>query len=178
MAVLSAYGAYSGAQAKADEYDASAETYDYQAEVYDQKEKLALKESNLSEVQAMDTQKIGSIERRKTILYGKQVIGAQKTGYGASGIRVDTGVSVDVREQTERAVAGDAMTIRANYAKEAYGYKLKAWKQRGEARTYHLSAINARKSAENARSSASKTRNMSPLGALASGLGSAANYKG
>jgi hypothetical protein len=178
MVALQTYGAYQGAQGEADKYEAEANTYEYQAAEYDEKERLAKIEANLSEIQSMDTLKIGKVQERKLRIQGNQIKASQNVGYAASGIRVDTGIAADVKAETERLAEGDAITLRKNYAKEAYGYQLNAWKKRGEARTFQLSAVNARKSARNSLESSNKIRNQGFLGALATGLQGASNYKG
>jgi hypothetical protein len=177
MALISAYGAYEGAQGKGDEYGASADAYDAKAADYEEKAKLARQESSLSEAQAMDTLKIGKVEERKTLIEGKLFMGKQRASYGASGVRVDTGVATDVIDETGRKAEMDAITVRTNYAKEAYGYKLNAWRQRGESRTYLKSAEAARKAAEKSRDAEDRTRKSGFLGALASGFSSYAGRK-
>lgn len=49
-------------------------------------------------------------------------IGATLASQGASGIDVNTGSNVDVRESEAKLGALDALTIRSNAAREAYGY--------------------------------------------------------
>ena len=178
MAVFSAYGSYQEAQGNADILDAKAKVMDVEAQTLDQKESIAWKEANLSEVQAMEVRKIGANAERRAIIEGERVTSGQTAAYGASGIRVDSGVVQDIREETEREVYEDSMTIRANTEKEAYGYELKAWTHRGEARTYHTDAILARRGAKDTKRLARSTRNMSMMDALVSGVGTMAGYKG
>ena len=178
MAVMSAAGANEQAQAKGDELDAGAYSYEDQAEIYDEKAIVAQKESSLSEAQAMDSLVRGKTVEKKFRTQGKMLVGSQRASIGASGVRVDTGVSTDVVVDTERVIEGDAMTLRSNAERESYGFKLNAWRQRGEARTYLKSAENARKAAEDAREAADKARSGGIMGAFTSLGNSASNYKG
>lgn len=178
MAAMSAYGAYTRAQGEADVLLAESKALDNQAQSLEYKESVAWKEANLSEVQAMETRAIGATEERRTLIKGEMITSAQKVSYAASGVRVDSGVVQDVMEETDRFAFGDAMTVRANAEKEEFGYKLLAWKKRGEARTYHADALYARQAARDARAYAHKKRNMSIFDAFASGIGSAAGYRG
>jgi hypothetical protein len=63
------------------------------------------------------------IRRRGT----ERVIGAQRVGFAAQHVDVNTGSALDV--QADAAYLGelDVVTIRNNAAKEAYGYKVEAY---------------------------------------------------
>lgn len=62
------------------------------------------------------------IQEQKT----RAVAGATKTNQAASGVDVNSGSAVDV--QSSQAALGelDALTVRSNATREAYGYKVKA----------------------------------------------------
>lgn len=54
------------------------------------------------------------------------VVGAQKAAQGANGLDVNQGSAVDVRASTEELGDLDALTIRNNAARKAYGFKTQA----------------------------------------------------
>lgn len=54
----------------------------------------------------------------------KGVIGTQRAAIAASGVDVNSGSSVDVQADTAYTGELDAMTIRANAAREAWGYQV------------------------------------------------------
>lgn len=52
------------------------------------------------------------------------VIGSQRAGFAAGNIDVGFGTAVDVQEDAARLGELDALTIRTNAAREAWGYKI------------------------------------------------------
>lgn len=174
-AFANVYGTYGQYQAQADTYEAQADSYDYNANTYDEKARIALKEASLSEAQAVDSRVRGKVAEKKLIVQGNMLIGAQRASYGASGVRVDTGAPVEVQQETARSVISDAMTVRKNAAKEAYGYRLEAWRQRNDAMLLKRSATLSRKSAGYSRDAASSARRLAPIAAIGSGASTAAN---
>lgn len=111
---LSAYGKMRSGQETKQIYDANAGIADWQAQ--DALERGAVEEKRL---------------RRRT----EQVIGSQRTGLAAQGVDVNRGSALDV--QADAAYLGelDALTIKNNAAKEAWGYKVQAsdYRYRGKA---------------------------------------------
>lgn len=59
-------------------------------------------------------------------LHGGQKIGAQRAGYAASGVDVQSGSAVQVEGQTAAMTELDAQVIRNNAMREAWGYKTQA----------------------------------------------------
>jgi hypothetical protein len=56
----------------------------------------------------------------------KQILGTQRAGYAGQGVDVGTGSAVDVAADTTALGELDAMTIRNNAKREAYGYQVQA----------------------------------------------------
>lgn len=63
-------------------------------------------------------------------------IGATLAGQGASGIDVNSGSSVDVRESESKLGMLDAMTIRSNAARQAYGFQTQAVGDQAQSQLY------------------------------------------
>jgi hypothetical protein len=61
------------------------------------------------------------------------LIGAQRAAYAAHGVDVNVGSPVDVQASTAKLGELDALTIRNNAAREAYGYKIEEGNASGEA---------------------------------------------
>jgi len=55
----------------------------------------------------------------------KALIGSQRASLAASGVDVNDGSALDVQTDSARQGETDALTIRANAAREAWGYKVK-----------------------------------------------------
>lgn len=87
-------------------------------------------QEKLTEQQVRDSLKKGdiavSISRQRT----KKAIGSQRAALAAQGIRIDEGSARDVQLETAEIGELDAMNIRNNAAREAFGYKVQSISQR------------------------------------------------
>lgn len=92
--------------------EAQAELTDYNAEV--------------AELQAQDALERGGDEENRFRMMVRGAIGAQRAGFAAGNIAVGFGSAVDV--QADAAFLGelDALQIRQNAAREAWGFKVEA----------------------------------------------------
>lgn len=86
-------------------------------------DKLFGRNATIAEIQAQDAIARGKIEEKKSRRVTEQVIGAQRTGFAAQGVDVNRGSALEV--QADAAYLGelDALTIRNNAAKEAWGFR-------------------------------------------------------
>ena len=84
--------------------------------------------------QADDALARGETNEKRQRQQTEQTIGSQRTAFAAGGVDVNRGTAVDV--QADAAYLGelDALTIRNNAVKEAYGYRVQAddLRQRGK----------------------------------------------
>lgn len=88
--------------------------------------KVAKANAKLANYQAADALARGSVaEFRHRQQVGK-LVGAQRAGYGAQGIDVNDGSALDVQADTAYMGELDALTIRNNAAREAWGYQVQA----------------------------------------------------
>jgi len=53
---------------------------------------------------------------------GNKAVGAQRAAMAAQGIRLDTGSALDVQQETKAISELDALTIKNNALREAFGY--------------------------------------------------------
>ena len=72
----------------------------------------------------------------------RQFRGSQRAGLGAQGIALDSGSALDVQEETVALGELDALTIRNNARREAYGYRVQAGDLRRQGQLAELSARN------------------------------------
>src|SRR5437660_4174468 len=109
---VSAYGAYQSGQAQS----AAA---NYQAQVAMNNAAIARQNAGLE---------IASGEQQATTmgLRTRAVVGQEKASQGAAGVNVNRGTAVDVRAGAEEMGMLDALTIRSNAARRAYGYQVAA----------------------------------------------------
>lgn len=109
-AVVGAVGSYEQGQAQK-------QAYDYQAQVARNNAKIAQQNASWA-TQIGDTQAVN--EGMKT----RAQVGAIKAAQAASGIDVNTGSAVDVRSSASELGELNALTIRSNAARQAYGYQV------------------------------------------------------
>lgn len=89
--------------------------------------------AKVADLQAEDAIQRGAEEESRYRAGVRQLIGSQRAGYAGSNIVVGFGSALDVQEDT--AVQGelDALTIRTDAAREAWGFRIEAQDLRQQA---------------------------------------------
>lgn len=82
--------------------------------------------AKLVEEQAADSIVRGDKEAHLLKKQARRIIGSQKASLAAQGIEIDEGSALDIQADTAHAAELDAITIRNNAQREAYGYKMTA----------------------------------------------------
>lgn len=90
---------------------------------------------------ADDAIKRGEFESDQQRLETRAMIGSQRAGFAANGIDVNSGSAADVQDDTAAMGELDALTIKNNASREAWGY-------RNQAQQNLLAASNAKKSGQ------------------------------
>ena len=120
QSVLGAYMSYTQGKAAKRTYEANAN--------------IAEINSRIAELGAKDAlnrgQKVEAQYRQGT----KKTIGSQRAAAAASGIRTDTGSARDIQTETANISELDAMTIKNNALREAFGYTAQGYQYGQEAR--------------------------------------------
>lgn len=122
-----------------------------QANAADQNAKISAKQAELAAQN-------GAREEREMRQRGAAIIGAQKAGYGASGLDIGAGSPLDILTDTRYQNELDSLNVRRNAANQVWGYQ-------AEQTNYLNQASAARASARNARS----TANLMAVGNLLTG---------
>lgn len=91
----------------------------YQKTLYDTNARLAT-------LQGEDAIIRGDKSANQLKTQGKQLIGSQRAALAAQGIDIGSGSALDVQTDTAALIAEDAMTIKNNAWREAWGYKVAA----------------------------------------------------
>ena len=98
--------------------------------------------ARISEMQARDALKRGheaeGISRQKT----KKLIGSQRAALAAQGIRVDAGSALDVQQESADIGELDALTIKNNAAREAFGFMQEASNSSMQGRLAYQAGVN------------------------------------
>lgn len=158
----------SRAQAKAEEDAGRA-----QREAAESQAGLADYNAAVAKLQAQDAIARGREEESQ---YRQQVagmIGSQRAGFAGANIDVSSGSALDV--QADAAFLGelDALTIRNNAAREAWGYEVEAEDQRRRAEIARREGVMLEAAG---RESARATRRAGVVGAIGIGLNAGASY--
>jgi hypothetical protein len=93
---------------------------------------IAETNAKVTDFQATDAINRGKIEEDNLRLEVRRVIGAQRAAYAGQNVDVNEGSASVAQEDTAYLGELDALTIRNNAAREAYGYKVESFNQRSQ----------------------------------------------
>lgn len=98
-----------------------------------EQQKMFERNAQFADYQAADALERGAINEKRQRQTTNQVIGAQRTNLASQNVDVNRGSSLDVQGDAAYLGELDALTIRNNAAKEAYGFQVQAGdlRQRG-----------------------------------------------
>jgi hypothetical protein len=82
--------------------------------------------AKVADLQAEDAIQRGAEEEARLRRGVRQLVGAQRAGFAADGVDVGFGSALDVQADTAEQGELDALTIRTNAAREAWGFKVEA----------------------------------------------------
>lgn len=77
-------------------------------------------------LKAEDALRRGEKEAQRLQLKGRSLIARQRVAFAAGGLRLDVGTPLEAQEETAAAIATDALTIRNNAWREAWGYRVQS----------------------------------------------------
>lgn len=126
---VSAYGAIKQGQAQS-------AALQYQAQVAQNNQKIA---GQYAQQAIADGENKVAAKQQQTA----QMIGAQRAAMAANGIDLDSGSPLRLQEDTAKLGNVDALTIRNNAAREAYGYQVQGLSYGQQAQLDEASASNA-----------------------------------
>jgi len=117
--ITSAIGAGLSAVSAREDVKASNRAGEYNAQ-------LAERNAEIVEIQAIDAEKRGTIAESQHRLRIARLKGSQRVATAGSGVVVDEGSPLQILQDTDRFGELDALTIRANAAREAWALRTKA----------------------------------------------------
>lgn len=82
--------------------------------------------ARFADIQGKDAIERGEKEAQKLKKGAKRTIGAQRAALAAQGIDVNEGSALELQEDTDKLSSEDAMQIRNNAWREAWGYRVQA----------------------------------------------------
>lgn len=102
--------------------EAKARSYEYQAGIAQINESIQKQNADYA-------RKSGEVVASEVGAKAKQTMGLIKAGQGASGIDVNSGSAVQVRDSQEKKGEFEQAVVRSNAARQAYGYETAALNQ-------------------------------------------------
>ena len=97
-------------------------------------QKVAEQNSQFAEQQAQDALQRGEVDEENHRMRIRQAIGTARASYAAQGVDVNSGSAVDAQGSIAYLGELDAITIRNNAAREAWGYRVNAYNYRAQGR--------------------------------------------
>lgn len=98
--------------------------------------------ARFGEMQAQDALKRGdeaaSAHKQKV----NQMVGSQRAAMASQGIALDSGSALDIQQETATMGAADALTIKNNAWREAWGYRVQASNSRFQGQFAQMGAQN------------------------------------
>lgn len=86
-----------------------------------------------AETAATDVLQIGEKEAARARGEGTRLIGKQRVGYATAGVVLGTGTTLDTLAETREVTEMEALTIKANAARDAWGYRTQGLNYRAQA---------------------------------------------
>lgn len=120
---------------------AASQSYGYQATIADNNARMAKQNADWVGRQ-------GDIEATNEGLKTGAEVSSMKAKEAASGVDVNTGSAVQARDAAARIGAINALTIKSNRAREAWGYQVDSSNEELQAALYRKAGVNAIKSGQ------------------------------
>lgn len=115
-----------------------------QSEMYNYQAQVERNNAQIAKQNAVFATEIGESQATQQGMKTRAIVGAEKAGQAASGIDVNTGSAVDVRASTAQLGELNALTIRSNAARQAYGYQVQSTSDIAQADLDTFAASNAK----------------------------------
>ena len=90
--------------------------------------------AQFAEDQALDAERRGRDDEEQLRLRIRQAIGTARAGYAGQGVDVSVGSAADAQAGIAYQGEKDAITIRNNAAREAWGYRVQGWNYKTQAK--------------------------------------------
>lgn len=107
----------------------------YQKQIYDSNAQIA-------EIQAQDAIDRGNKDAKELKKQGKRLIGAQRAALAAQGIEVNDADALALQMDTAGSTAQDALKIKNNAWREAWGFRVQGANYRSQGELANLAAKN------------------------------------
>jgi len=152
------------------QFDVAAQEWTFKSGVEAYQQAVSLMNRDIAKQNAIWSLRTGDIKAEEAGMQARFELGAAKASQGASGIDINSGSSVHVRESMIEIGAYNQALIRADAAKTAYGHEVEASQAEAQAAVHSMMSDLDKMNAINATTAAGITRQALPLEQQAMGL--------
>lgn len=99
--------------------------------------------ARVAQQQAEQARQIGNIEEERQLRRVRAALGAQRASLAANGLDINTGSALDLQAETAGFGAADALNLRANALRQAWGFEVDATNSQNRARAARANGRNA-----------------------------------
>lgn len=170
-AATSAVGSVKAGRAAKDAGKAQQAQYEANAAVAESQAAQLDDNAHTADLQAADAVKRGAEEESRFRTSVRGLIGSQRAGFAGQGVAVGSGSAADVQRDSAYLGELDALTIRHNAAREAFGYTAQAEDLRKGAGIQRKAAAAARVGGTYAAAAGKAAQTQARIGAATSILG-------
>lgn len=97
------------------------------------KHRVAEFNADMLDLDAADAISRGQLETQRVRQKGKSILGSQRSGYASQGVDVSSGTAAQLADQTAQLSEQDAIRIKLDAMRQAWGLKTQATMMRWEA---------------------------------------------
>lgn len=130
-----------GYQAAKAEGKAGQQMYQYQAAVAQMNQQVAKQNADYARAS-------GEVEAQQRGMKTRSQLGSARAAQGASGLDVNKGTHVKVRESIADVGHHDVEIVRNNAARKAYGYEVEAANATAQGKLYEAAGVNAKRAGD------------------------------
>ena len=161
--ILQTIGTAFGFGVQAQQYGYAANIAKYQAAVSDMNQQIALGNATYA-------RDVGEVQAQQSAMKSREDLGMMKASQGASGMDVNSGSAINVRESMIDIGYYNQAVIRSDAARKAYGFEVEAMQAGAQADVYRYTAQQDEAQATNALAGKAIVEQALPLEQQAAGL--------
>lgn len=105
--------------------------------------RAAEQNARTAQQQADQARQIGNIEEERQLRRVRAALGSQRAALAANNLDINTGTALDLQAETAGFGAADALNLRANALRQAWGFEVEATNSRNRASAARANARNA-----------------------------------
>lgn len=106
-------------------------------------QQVANRNAAIADQQAEQARQIGNMDEERQLRRVRAALGSQRAALAANGLDINSGTALDLQAETAGFGAADALNLRSNALREAWGFNVEATNQRNSGRAARAQGRNA-----------------------------------